>query len=120
MVAFIREPVREWLERLEARLDEIDPSEYSTEVATGPATVAAETGQTILVSVAAGAVTVNLPATHTLGRRIVIKLSSVATNACLIEPNGAQTIDGESSLTLNLDYEWAELISDGSNWLLVG
>lgn len=105
--------------RADALRDLIDgPGSVTT--ATGPATPSVGVGITALVNVAAGAVTISLPATHAEGSRIAIKLTSAAAYDCTIDPNGSQTIDGEPTLVLSTDYEWAELISDGTNWFQIG
>lgn len=87
--------------------------------ATGPTTSNPVVNRLVFCDVSAGAVTVNLPAGHVAGDAMLIKLSSVATNSVTIDPNGAETIDGSSTLVLSNDYEWAWLISNGTNWFQI-
>lgn len=63
----------------------------------------------------AGAVTINLPAAASnLGR--VVKIKRVGANDVTIDGNGAETIDGAATLTLDADYESVTLFCDGSGW----
>lgn len=93
---------------------------FTVATATGPATSNPVVNSTLLVNVTSGAVTVNLPASHAAGNQIIVKLTTAATNSCTIDPNGAQTVDGAATLVLGVDFEWATLISNGTNWFQVG
>lgn len=85
----------------------------------GPDTYGAEIGDDLFVDVSGGLITINLPEVHNIGDQIRIKMISQASNDVVIEPFGSQTIDGQSSLSLALDYEWAVLVSNGSNWFQI-
>jgi hypothetical protein len=37
-----------------------------------------------------------------------------------IDPSDSDTIDGNSTHTLSTTYEWVVLVSDGTNWSVVG
>lgn len=92
-----------------------------TSIKVGPTTYGAAIGELVRVNVAAGAVTVNLPtAVGNTNREVWVKLVSLATNACTVDPSGAQTVDGAATATLSTDYEWIILRSDGANWMQVG
>lgn len=74
----------------------------------------------ILVDCSATAVTVTLPAAATAGDgyRIGIKRSSGASdgNACTIDGSGAETIDGDATVTLDQLNEAHMIACDGSGW----
>lgn len=64
---------------------------------------------------------VNLPAGHTAGDQIGIKMvSTTIGDVVAVFGNGGDLIDGASPLILDTDYEWAILQSDGTNWMQIG
>lgn len=68
------------------------------------------------VDTSGGAVEIDLlDATVNTKRYFIIKLVD-ATNALTLDPNGAQTVDGESSLLLSTVDQCVMFYSDGSNW----
>ena len=70
----------------------------------------------IEVDASGGAVEIDLlDATSYAKRYFMIKLTD-ATNALTLDPSGAQTIDGESSLVFSTADQCAMFYSDGSNW----
>ena len=92
-----------------------------TAVQVGPTTYGASFGDLVLVDSSAGLVTVDLPpAAGGQDREVWIKLVAVATFDCVADPNAAETIDGAADATLDTDYEWIILRSDGTNWIQVG
>jgi hypothetical protein len=67
-----------------------------------------------------GAITISLPAASGCsGRVYVIKKISAILNNVVIDPNGAETIDGAATKTLTLQYESAMIQSDGTNWFVL-
>ncbi|HLP82630.1 MAG TPA: hypothetical protein VK141_11690, partial [Nitrosomonas sp.] len=75
----------------------------------------------ILASAASGAVTMTLPtAVGVTGRTYTIKKTDSSANAVTIATTSSQTIDGVSTTNLVSQYQYATLISDGSNWNIVG
>ena len=72
----------------------------------------------LLVNTVAGNITLNLPAaaSYTGKPYIVKKISAV--NILTIDPNGAETINGYSSLKFK-ELKTLIIISDGSNWRLI-
>ncbi|HJP95969.1 MAG TPA: right-handed parallel beta-helix repeat-containing protein [Candidatus Saccharimonadales bacterium] len=75
---------------------------------------------TILANTTGGALTVTLPdATGCRGKKYRIKDAGGSANANHItaQPQGGQTVDGQSSYVLNANYGAATLLSDGANWL---
>jgi len=73
--------------------------------------------ETILCDTSGGAWTLTLyTAASNSGKRIYIKKTSSDTNTLTIDANGAETIDGETTQVLNIQYSYMTLISDGTNW----
>jgi hypothetical protein len=76
-------------------------------------------GDVILVDLNAGSLTIDLPVAASSNKNsdIIIKLYGPSYgNTLTIDPNGAQTIDNQSVITLTTDYASVWLKSDGSNW----
>lgn len=71
-----------------------------------------------------GAVTsLTLPTAQTIsGRRIIIKDGgfNASINNITIDTEGSETIDGDATWTINGDGDWVGLISDGTNWQIIG
>jgi hypothetical protein len=64
-------------------------------------------------------VTVTLEAAASaIKRRIDIKKLGGTANV-IIDGNGAETIDGATTITLTMQYEAVTLVSDGSNWFIL-
>ena len=74
----------------------------------------------LLVDTASASITINLPtAVGYTGLEYIIKKMAVA-NTVTIDASGTQTIDGGLTYSLSLIYEYVRIISDGSNWQIVG
>ena len=74
----------------------------------------------VLVDASGGSFTLSLPsATTNTGKSFVIKKIDSSTDYVTIDPNSTETIDGDSTTTVNTRYESITLVSDGSNWNLV-
>ena len=65
--------------------------------------------------------TVTLPAPES-GRKYLIKLAATFTNGVTINTNNTGTvkIDGNGTQTLASSYAFIEIVSDGSNWFIIG
>lgn len=89
---------------------------------TSAATYSATTYNTMyIVDSSSNAVEIDLPtASGQAGKTIDVLAKTGATNAVTIDPNGSETINGDSaSLILSgSDFENVTLISDGSNWVI--
>jgi len=71
----------------------------------------------ILVNTAGGNITISLhAAANAVKKRITIKKISLDANDIIIDPNGAETIDGETTVTLRAVRESLTIVPDGSNW----
>jgi len=90
---------------------------------------ASDTDGLIQIDCSGGSRTVALPAAVTLwdsvnsvSNIIIVKRSDThATNTCVINPDGAETIDGAASITLsgtNLPFVW--IYTDGTNLYTIG
>ena len=79
----------------------------SDEIITGDATLAA--------------FTITLPtAIGVTGQTYTIKRINSGSNAVTVGTTSAQTIDGSSSYTLSSQYKYVKVVSDGTNWIIVG
>lgn len=71
----------------------------------------------VLVNAALGDVTVTLPtADSASGRVFRIKKTDASVNEVVVEGAGVETVDGELSQALVLQYENLTIVSDGSAW----
>lgn len=66
--------------------------------------------------------TVNLPAANTMtGRILIIKdeAGTAGTNNIVLDPNGAELIDGASTKSINTNYGSLTIYSSGSAWFII-
>lgn len=97
------------------------PSGYDVvALQTGPGSYSAAVNEFVPVDVSGGAFTVNLPAGHVAGDKIMVKLAGTATNNVTVDADGAETIDGAATYLLTTNDESAEFLSNGTNWYWVG
>jgi hypothetical protein len=56
------------------------------------------------------------------GRRVIVKDAGggATANNITIDTEGSETIDGAATLVIAVDYGYAELYSDGTNWFVLG
>lgn len=74
----------------------------------------------ILADATAGNVTVTLPtAVAREGRRIAVKKTDATVNLVIIDPDGTETIDGSTTISLTQQNALREMVSDGTNWQLI-
>ena len=75
----------------------------------------------VLCDASGAAVTLTLPdATTVTGREYIIKKIDGTANACDIAAQTGQTIDGVNTVSLTTQYAFRKIISDGSNWYIIG
>jgi hypothetical protein len=72
----------------------------------------------VKVDTSGGAVTVTLPSSMPTGKVFVVKQGGHASNAVTIDTAGSETIDGAASISLGSAYGAANLMFDGSNYLI--
>lgn len=66
------------------------------------------------------AFTVTLPAAAgNSGRRIIVKKMNSNGNAVTVDGNASETIDGSTTYVISIQYETVEMVSDGTNWVIV-
>ena len=75
------------------------------------------TDHTILADATGGAFGVDLPtAVGIAGKIYRIKKIDSSANAVTVDPDGAETIDGDSDLDLTFEGESVDIVSDNANW----
>lgn len=71
----------------------------------------------ILADASGGDVTISLPSAATCVDRVYyIKKTDTSNNDVILDASGAETIDGDPTYDLKIDYESVAIVSDGSNW----
>jgi hypothetical protein len=71
-----------------------------------------------IITVTAGA-TITLPtAVGAIGRTYTIKRTG--SSDVIIDGDGSQTIDGATTHTLTAQYMYVKVVSDGTNWIIIG
>jgi hypothetical protein len=74
----------------------------------------------VFANATSGSVTITLPtASANAGYRFYVKRIDSSGNSCTVTRSGSDTIDGQISLSLNLQYMSVTLISDGSAWYIL-
>jgi len=74
----------------------------------------------IFASAASGAVVITLPtAASFTGYRFYVKRTDNSGNSCSVGRSGTDTIDGQTSISLDLQYTSLTLVSDGSAWYII-
>jgi hypothetical protein len=74
----------------------------------------------VLCDCTAGDITVNLlTASGVEGREITFKKVDSSTNKVVIDPDGTETVEGETDGNITLEGESWTLVSDGANWRIV-
>lgn len=83
--------------------------------------ITAGVGLTILVDASGANRTITLPAASGCSGRVYrIKKTDSSGNTVLIDGNSSETIDGQLQWPLSNQYEGVVIISDGSNWHIIG
>ena len=73
-----------------------------------------------LVDASSSNIIINLPpATTGFDKKIIIKKIDSSANTVTIDPDGAETIDGQSSYDLILQYDSITVTSDGTQWYII-
>lgn len=74
----------------------------------------------ILVSASGGSVTITLPtAVGIKGKEFTIKKTDSSANIVTVDGNGSETIDGDTTRDLALQYEAIDIISDNASWWII-
>ena len=68
----------------------------------------------------AGAITMALPSAALVpGRIYVFKRINSGANAVIVDPSGAETIDGAATHTLSAQWNSVTIMSDGTAWFII-
>jgi collagen triple helix repeat protein len=68
-----------------------------------------------------GPIIINLPtAVGITGKQYVVKKIDTSGNVVTIDPAGLETIDGVTTVGLSTQWDLVVLVSDGSNWMIIG
>jgi hypothetical protein len=74
----------------------------------------------ILVNATTGTVTISLPAAALKPNwPYVVKKIDSSVNTVVVDPNGAETIDGAATKTLTTQYQSVRFISNGTAWSII-
>lgn len=88
-------------------------------VSTKTSTYTAATSDDIILAETASAWTLSLfTAVGNSGKSLTIKKTSSDTNELTIDPSGAETIDGFSTIKLKYKNDSVRIVCDGANWLI--
>ena len=75
----------------------------------------------ILCDATSAAFTVTLPtAVGIEGREFTIVKTDSSVNAVTVDGNGSETINGATTKALSSQWDKVTVVSDGSNWVIVG
>ena len=68
----------------------------------------------------AGSITMALPSAALVpGRIYVFKRINSGANAVVVDPSGAETIDGAATHTLSAQWNSVTIMSDGTSWFII-
>ena len=82
----------------------------------------ASTRTLILVDASSKGVVISLKAASTnTGRYYIIKKIDASSNSVVVKGNAStETIDGETSITMKIQYQYITVACDGFNWHIIG
>ncbi len=77
--------------------------------------------KTILADASSASFTVTLPGAATVekGKTYTLKRTNAGANTVIVDGNGSETMDGIPSLRLNQRFDYLQLQSDGTNWMII-
>lgn len=79
-----------------------------------------DTHHVLLVNASSGQVTLTLPAAAGFDRKIyVIKKIDASVNSVVIDPDGAETIDGLATIVLQAQFHSVVIVCNGTTWSMV-
>jgi hypothetical protein len=82
---------------------------------------ALDSDEIIIANATSGAITITLPtAVGTDGRTYTIKRINSGSNVVTVGTTSTQNIDGAITYQLTAQYKYIKVVSDGSNWVIVG
>ncbi len=94
---------------------------FATAIATKTASYTATIEDHILiVDASGGARTITLPtAAGITGRQYIIKKKDSSVNVVTIAADGSETIDGDATIAISMQWQVRTLVSDGANWMII-
>jgi hypothetical protein len=100
---------------------EIDAAQLPLVTTTSTAYTPSKTDRTIFADASSASFTITLPGAATVeaGKTYTVKRTNAGTNTVIIDGNGSETIDGIPSLRLNQRFDYLQLQSDGTNWMVI-
>ena len=92
---------------------------FSSSSATSNTTLTETDGINVkLINATSGAVTVTLPTAVSNAASFIIKKTDSSTNKVTIDVYSTETIDGGTTYVLNDQYNYVEIVSNGTNWVV--
>jgi hypothetical protein len=94
---------------------------FATRIATKSANYTADaTDHIIIVDASGGNRTITLPSAVGLdGRQYIIKKKDSSANSAIIAAAGSETIDGDATVSLTMQWSVRTIVSDGANWMII-
>jgi hypothetical protein len=94
---------------------------FSTAIVTKGANYTADaTDHIIIADATSGARTITLPsAVGIAGRQYIIKKKDSTVNTVAITANGSETIDGDGTILMSMQWQVRTIVSDGANWMII-
>ena len=77
------------------------------------------TDAVLLCDADTGNLTIDLPAAGSSEKRVITVKKITAANSVIIDGNASETIDGDTSVTVTLQYASLTLVCDGSAWHII-
>lgn len=97
-----------------------DNIEFSSVSVSGNQTLTNTDGfVTLLVNSTSSAITITLPTAVSNAAIFTIKKIDSSTNFVTIDANASQTIDGDLTIVLKDQYNYVQIVSDGTNWVVI-
>jgi len=92
---------------------------FSSSSATSNTTLTETDGINVkLINATSGAVTVTLPTAVSNAASFIIKKIDSSVNKVTIDAYSTETIDGGTTYVLNDQYNYVEIVSNGTNWVV--
>lgn len=93
--------------------------QFATSTKTSNYTIGAS-DTVIFADATSGSVTITLPVASGLaGYKFFVKRVDNSSNTCTVARSGSDTIDGQTSLTIDQQYTSIMVVSDGSSWYIL-
>ena len=97
-----------------------DNIDFSSVAVSANQTLTATNGYvTLLVNASSSAVTLTLPTAAVNAAIYTIKKIDSSTNSVTIDGDSSETIDGAATIVLKDQYNYVQIVSDGTNWVVI-